>query len=46
MQGPVLYERVATMERELADVKKRFDEKSRGVKMVPTDGCLLSRGTS
>jgi hypothetical protein len=30
-QGPALYERVATLERELADVKQRIDEKSGGV---------------
>jgi hypothetical protein len=31
VQGPALYERVATLERELADVKNRIEAKSRGV---------------
>jgi hypothetical protein len=31
VEGPVLYERLATLERELANVKERIDKKSRGV---------------
>jgi hypothetical protein len=31
VQGPTLYERVATLEREFADVKKRIDSKDREV---------------
>jgi hypothetical protein len=31
VQDPVLCERVATLERELADVKNRVEEKSRGL---------------